>query len=267
MLVKRILSSLVLIPILYIVVWQLPPGYFVILAMIATGISQFEFYRMALVRGIRPLAITGIVLGILLVLNFAQPIFPELGIGFVITFALLAIMLVRLFSPRTVEGSIEEISITFFGLFYVALLFGFQVAIRLEIMDGKRWLFFMYLVIWASDAGAYFVGNAIGKHRLYEKISPKKSIEGLAGGMLAAVGAAFLCRAWFIPTVGAQEAVVLGVLLTVSGVAGDLVESLFKRGVGIKDVSNLIPGHGGLLDRLDSMLFSAPVLFYYLVMR
>ncbi len=266
MLAKRILSSLVLIPVLYIVVWKLPPVYFVILAMIATGISQFEFYRMALVRGIRPLAIAGILLGMAIIFNIYQPIVPELGTDFVIAFALLTIMLVRLFSPRAVEGSLEEISITFFGLFYVALLFGFQVAILLQ-MDGKQWLFFMYLVIWASDAGAYFVGNAFGRHRLYEKISPKKSMEGLAGGMLAAIGAAFLCRAWFIPSVGAPEAVVLGVLLTVSGVAGDLVESLFKRGVGIKDVGNLIPGHGGLLDRLDSMLFTAPVLFYYLVMR
>lgn len=266
MLVKRILSSLVLIPVLYMVVWKLPPLYFVILAMIATGISLFEFYGMALVRGIRPLSIAGIVLGMAIIFNIYQPIVPELGADFVIAFALLSIMLVRLFSPRTVEGSLEEISITFFGLFYVALLFGFQVAILLQ-MDGKQWLFFMYLVIWASDAGAYFVGNAIGRHRLYEKISPKKSMEGLAGGMLAAVGAAFLCRAWFIPTVGVQEAVMLGVLLTVSGVAGDLVESLFKRGVGIKDVGNLIPGHGGLLDRMDSMLFTAPILFYYLVMR
>ena len=264
--VKRILSGIVLIPILYIVVWLLPPDYFVLLVMFATGIGQYEFYRMAQARGIRPLVITGILLGILYIINFAQPLLPDMGISFIILFSLFVIMIVRLFAPRPVEGSLEDISSTFLGIFYVALLLGYQVALVSGI-DGKRWLFFMYIVIWASDTGAYYIGSAFGRHKLYSKVSPKKSIEGLVGGLLLAVGAALLCRAWFLSSMGTGEAVALGIILSGAGVLGDLAESLFKRGAGVKDSGSLIPGHGGVLDRLDSVLFAAPVLFYYLLTR
>ena len=221
---------------------------------------------MAQARGIRPLVITGILLGILYIINFAQPLLPDMGISFIILFSLFVIMIVRLFSPRPVEGSLEDISSTFLGIFYVALLLGYQVALVSGI-DGKRWLFFMYIVIWASDTGAYYIGSALGKHKLYPKISPKKSIEGLVGGLLLAVGAALLYRAWFLSSMGTGEAVALGIILSGAGVLGDLAESLFKRGAGVKDSGSLIPGHGGVLDRLDSVLFAAPVLFYYLLMR
>jgi phosphatidate cytidylyltransferase len=146
------------------------------------------------------------------------------------------------------------------------MLFGFQAALRAG-DHGKQWIVFLYLVIWASDTGAYYIGSSLGKHKLYPKISPKKSVEGLIGGMLAAAGVALLCRAWFLPAVGVLEAAVLGLVLAVAGTLGDLVESLFKRSVGVKDSGNLIPGHGGILDRMDSMLFAAPVLYYYLGMR
>jgi phosphatidate cytidylyltransferase len=132
---------------------------------------------------------------------------------------------------------------------------------------GKKWLVFLYLVIWASDTGAYYVGTAFGKRRLYEKISPKKSIEGLAGGMAASVVVALLCKWLLVPSAGLIEAAVLGAALAAVGTVGDLVESLIKRSAGVKDSGNLIPGHGGILDRMDSMLFAAPVLFYYLRMR
>jgi phosphatidate cytidylyltransferase len=126
---------------------------------------------------------------------------------------------------------------------------------------------FLYFIIWASDIGAYSIGIPFGRHRLYEKVSPKKSIEGLIGALAAAAGMALLCRAWFMPPIGAAEAVVLALVLAAAGTTGDLVESLFKRAAGVKDSGVIIPGHGGILDRMDSMLFAAPVLFYYLRMR
>ena len=264
--IKRILSSIVLIPVLYFIVWKLPPEYFAGLAVVAAAIGQYEFYRMARNRGSKPHAILGIALGVLLVLTSYQPLVTGMGSAFYITMVLLLIMLTRLFAPRPVEGAVEDISITFLGVFYVAMLFGFQVAIRMG-ADGKYWLVFMYLVIWASDTGAYYAGTNLGKHKLYPKISPQKSVEGLIGGVLAAMAAAHLCRVWFLPVLTVKEATLLGFILVLAGTLGDFVESLLKRSAGVKDSGTIIPGHGGMLDRMDSMLFAAPVLYYYLGMR
>ncbi len=263
----RVLSSLALAPILFVVVWLLPPAYFTGLVVFAAAMGQYELYGMARARGITPQTTAGIVLGSLIVINFFRPLYPYVGGPlFWTTLCVLAVMVTRLFSRRAVEGALEDIAVTVTGIFYVALLFGFQVAI-LAGAPGKRWLVFLYLVIWASDTGAYYVGTAFGRHRLYEKISPKKSIEGLAGGMLASMIIALLCKVWLVPSVGLVEAAVLGAFLAAFGTVGDLVESLIKRSAGVKDSGTLIPGHGGMLDRMDSMLFAAPVLFYYLRMR
>ena len=262
----RVLSSLVLVPILFVVVWLLPPAYFTGLAVFAAALGQYELYGMAKARGIMPQTAAGIVLGSLIIINFYRPLYPYVGGPlFWTTLCMLAVMVMRLFSRRAVEGALEDIAVTAAGIFYVALLFGFQVAILGG--SGKRWLVFLYLVIWASDTGAYYVGTAFGRHRLYEKISPKKSIEGLMGGMLAAMIIAMLCTVWLVPSFGLLEAAVLGAFLAAFGTVGDLVESLIKRSSGVKDSGSLIPGHGGILDRMDSMLFAAPVLYYYLRMR
>jgi phosphatidate cytidylyltransferase len=133
--------------------------------------------------------------------------------------------------------------------------------------NGKQWLVFLYFIIWASDIGAYSIGIPFGKRRLYEKVSPKKSIEGFLGALAASSAMALLCRVWFMPRMGIGEAIAIALLLAVVGTIGDLVESLFKRAAGVKDSGDLIPGHGGILDRMDSMLFAAPVLYYYLRMR
>jgi len=262
---KRVITSIVLVPILYIIVWELPAGYFAGLALLAAVLGQHEFYQMDRARGKKPLALLGMALGAIIILEFTHPLLPGVA-KLTLTAGLLVIMLARLFSEQPVEGAGEDIAATLLGVMYVALLFGYQVGIRLG-PSGKQWLVLMYLVIWASDTGAYYVGTAFGRHRLYEKISPKKSIEGLVGGVLASVIVALICRIWFLHSLHIGDAVFLGVILAIVGTLGDLVESLLKRSSGVKDSGTLIPGHGGILDRMDSMLFAAPVLYYYLRMR
>lgn len=263
----RVLTSIVLVPILFAVVWLLPPVYFAGLVMIAAALGQYELYTMARARGITPLTVPGIALGALIVLSVYRSILPYLGSPyFWITLCVLVVIVARLFSRRPVEGALEDVAVTVFAIVYVALLFAFQVAIHAGPF-GKKWLVFLYLVIWASDIGAYYVGTAFGKHRLYEKISPKKSIEGLLGGALASLVVALLCKLWLVPALGWVEASVLGAVLALAGTVGDLAESLIKRSAGVKDSGTIIPGHGGILDRMDSMLFAAPVLFFYLRMR
>jgi len=266
MLHERVISGLLFLPIFYLVAWKLPPIYFTALVMAASAVGQLEFYRMAQARGFHPRGALGIALGVLIVVGFYKPLFPGLDHFFVIAASLLVIMMSRLFSSRPVEGALDDVASTFLGVFYVALLFAFQVGIRTG-ADGKQWLVFLYFIIWASDIGAYAIGIPFGKHRLYEKVSPKKSIEGLAGALTASAGMALLCRIWFMPAMGIGEAVGIALALSSIGTIGDLVESLFKRAAGIKDSGTIIPGHGGILDRMDSMLFAAPVLYYYLRLR
>jgi len=266
MLYKRVISGLLFLPIFYLVAWVLSPVYFTVLVLAAVAVGQYEFYRMAQARGSRPLLVPGIAVGALMVLEFYRPLFPALGTFLPVAASALLIMIARLFSPRPVDGAIEDVASTFLGVFYVAMLFAYQVGVRTG-EDGKQWLVFLYFIIWASDIGAYSIGIPFGKHRLYEKVSPKKSIEGLLGALVASAAMALLCRVWFMPPVGVGEAIAIALMLAVVGTIGDLVESLFKRAAGVKDSGTIIPGHGGILDRMDSMLFAAPVLYYYLRMR
>ena len=266
MLYKRVISGLLFLPIFYLVAWVLPPVYFTALVVAAAALGQYEFYRMAQARGSRPLLVIGIAVGALMVLEFYHPLVPELGTFLPVAASVLLIMIARLFSPRPVDGAIEDVAFTFLGVFYVAMLFAYQVGVRTG-EDGKQWLVFLYFTIWASDIGAYSIGIPFGKHRLYEKVSPKKSIEGLLGALAASAAMALLCRVWFLPPIGAGEAIAIALMLAIVGTVGDFVESLFKRSAGVKDSGAIIPGHGGILDRMDSMLFAAPVLYYYLRMR
>jgi phosphatidate cytidylyltransferase len=267
MLHKRVISGLLFLPIFYLVAWVLPPIYFTALVMAAVVVGQYEFYRMAQARGSHPDILLGIVLGVPIVLGFHHPLLPVMGgSSFPVAAGMLLIMIARLFSSRPVDGALEDVAATFLGVFYVAMLFAFQVAIRTG-DDGKQWLVFLYFIIWASDIGAYSIGIPFGKHRLYEKVSPKKSVEGFLGALSASAATALLCRVWFMPPIGVGEALAIAIVLAVVGTVGDFVESLFKRAAGVKDSGVIIPGHGGILDRMDSMLFAAPVLYYYLRMK
>jgi phosphatidate cytidylyltransferase len=262
----RIITGLLFLPVFYLVAWKLPPKYFMILVMGAAAIGQYEFYRMARARGRHPHGVLGMALGALVVLQFYYPLAPGAGMVLSGTAAMLVVLTARLLSPLPVDGALEDVASTFLGIFYVAMLFAYQVGIRTG-ADGKEWLVFLYFIIWASDIGAYSIGIPFGRHRLYEKVSPKKSIEGLAGALAASAGMALLCRAWFMTWLGIGEIVGLAVVLAATGVIGDLVESLFKRAAGVKDSGGIVPGHGGILDRMDSMLFAAPVLYFYLMVR
>lgn len=267
----RIATGAVLIPIVLAVVWFLPPGWFTGLIILAAAVGQHEFYAMAKNKGAKPLEVIGIVLGgLLIIMEFGSAAAFGLhrsGVGFSFALCVVIVLAGRLFSSQTVDSALEDIAATMFGIMYVALLLGYQAGVLRWHYQGKNLLVFLYLVIWASDTGAYYVGTAWGKRRLYEKVSPKKSVEGLLGGTAAAMLVALLCRFWLLKGYGVLEAIVLGAVLALAGAVGDLAESLIKRSAGVKDSGSLFPGHGGVLDRLDSMMFAAPVLYYYLRMR
>jgi phosphatidate cytidylyltransferase len=134
-------------------------------------------------------------------------------------------------------------------------------------LDGGEFLvFFVVLVTWAGDTGAYYVGMSLGRHQLAPVISPNKTVEGLMGGLLLALAMAVVASLWFLPSLTLADCLATGLLLAGAGLLGDLVESALKRSAGVKDSGMLIPGHGGMLDRLDSLLFTAPIFYYYVTL-
>lgn len=148
------------------------------------------------------------------------------------------------------------------GLLYVG--FPLSTVVSTRALPGGEWLvLFLAVVTWASDTGAYYVGTLWGKHPLLPSISPKKTVEGVLGGLALAVGVALLAQQWFTSQLSLTDSLILGVLLTGMGLVGDLFESVIKRRTGVKDSGGILPGHGGMLDRLDSLLFTAPTFYYY----
>jgi len=157
--------------------------------------------------------------------------------------------------------------VTILGVLYLAFLGGFLISIRVGFESSPglstQLLLFFFVVIFGSDSGAYFAGRAFGKHKLAPSISPGKTVEGLIGGLVAAAGFAALCTFMFFPELPYKFSIPLAVVMAVVGVLGDLTESAMKRGSKTKDAASILPGHGGLLDRLDSLLFNAPILYYF----
>jgi len=180
------------------------------------------------------------------------------------TFTILLILIYRLFQKEDFTKAIEGISHTLFGVFYVGLLMSYLLLLR-NLQEGYKYIFLLFLITWMGDTVAYYTGMSIGNKKLYPKISGNKTIEGSLGGLIGSIGGAFIAKLWFFSNLRLLDCLVLGILLGVFGQLGDLCESLLKRSSAIKDSGKIIPGHGGILDRVDSILFSAPLLYYYFI--
>ena len=241
-------------------------------ALLIAGMT--EFYSLAEEQGNKPQRVVGLVAGLVLfALNFAFvsddiQILGNARQAFACGMALLLLLLPAMFICelyRRRENPSANIGITFMGVVYVALPFSLMCYI--PIIGSEAWspwvMIFYVFIIWANDVFAYLVGMSVGRHRLCERLSPKKSWEGFFGGLAGAVAtglaAAYALDANYWVWGG------LALVASLSGVAGDLVESMFKRAAGVKDSGTLIPGHGGVLDRFDAMLLSAPFVFVYML--
>lgn len=156
----------------------------------------------------------------------------------------------------------HRLAFVFLGFLYVPLLLGHISLLRL-LPFGREWIFLVLLVIMAGDSSAYFTGISLGRRKLYPAISPNKSVEGAIGGLAGSLAGAFLARVWFFPELPVSGVLFFGLLVGIVGQVGDLFESMLKRSFGVKDSGTIIPGHGGILDRLDSLLFAFPLAYYY----
>jgi phosphatidate cytidylyltransferase len=148
------------------------------------------------------------------------------------------------------------------GFLYVPLLLGHLVLLR-ELPDGIPWIFLMMVIVMSGDTAAFYIGSSLGKRKLYVAVSPNKSVEGALGGLAGSIIGAFIAKATFFNALAAVDCIATALVLGLLGQLGDLFESLLKRSFGVKDSGMIVPGHGGILDRLDSILFAAPAAYYY----
>lgn len=262
---RRVLSALFLIPPVLLLVKYGSAFHFYLLQSLAMVLGFAELYRLLETRGLQPLKVWGTLAGLgLSLLLFLGGGGRELGL----TLALFVIgtLILFLVSKGDIERAITGVASTLFGVLYLGLLLSFPAILR-SMEEGQTYIFYLFLVTWTGDTGAYYTGTLFGYHRLAPPISPRKSIEGSLGGLAASLLTSLLAKVWFWPAISLRDSLALGLFLGVMGQAGDLAESLLKRSLQVKDSGSLIPGHGGVLDRLDSLLFTAPAMFSYLVLR
>ena len=261
---RRVYSALVFLPLFYLLVRYGPPLGFFILVLTVTLLALAEFYRLHFREAsTAPAMALGLGCAGLLLISMQWPGLASQEVVLVI--ALAVALVSRLFSREALKQSLVDAAVLLLGVLYVGLLLGHVLLTRAR-PDGEWLIFFLILVTWAGDTGAYYVGISIGKRKLAPIISPNKTVEGLLGGLGLSVIAALAGKLWLVPSFNLVDCIALGLLLAVAGVMGDLVESALKRSAGVKDSGSLIPGHGGMLDRLDSMLFTAPAFYYYILL-
>lgn len=257
-LVRRLLSTLVLLPLFVWMVAVGPVWLFGAVMVLAGALGQWEFTGMFERAGVRTFRVLGLVGGSLVTASFALPVSERVAF----TAVLLALLAVGLLRPPANRPVWEPMAVTLLGVCYVNWLLGYTFWLR-DLEAGREWVLLLVSVTWLGETAAYLVGSSMGRHKLAPSISPGKTVEGALAQLVMSVLAALGARATFFPSLSLESAVVVGLLLGVVGQAGDLLESAIKRSVGTKDTGRLIPGHGGLLDRIDSLLINTPVLLYY----
>ncbi|HEX7999051.1 MAG TPA: phosphatidate cytidylyltransferase [Pyrinomonadaceae bacterium] len=261
---SRIITAAIVLPILIasiLVSWLAP--LFVALALAAMVLGLYEFWMLARRREMKPDVLVGFAAAaaILTVFYFDEPPLLLLILPAFTIITLAAEML----RGAPFERMMASAGATILGVMYVALLGGHLVAVRTGFGQALSadLLAFFFLVIMGSDTGAYYTGRTFGRHKLAPNVSPGKTWEGAVGGMLASLLMGAVAHYWFFPQLPLKLALPLAALMNVLGVVGDLTESALKRGANAKDAAQILPGHGGLLDRLDSLLFNAPLIYYF----
>jgi len=259
---KRVITALGGIPLLIAIIWFGEP-WFTILVAIWGLLAAFEFYRMVATSKVPPLTYFGLIWTLLFILS---PHFDyDILIPLLLTSAVVLSLIWLLLHPQK-ERAFTGWAWTIGGILYIGWLLSYLVALR-GLDAGRNWVFFAFFVTFASDTTAFFVGRAWGKHHLAPHISPGKTWEGAIAGVFGAIIVSLL---FIIPTplrlpLIYWQAILLGLLVSLFAQLGDLVESLLKRNMGVKESGKLLPGHGGFLDRIDSVVFAGVVVYYYMI--
>lgn len=259
----RLLTAGFWVPLLLYSLLGGPRWLFPALATLICGLSAFELFAMTAPAHLLMRAWG--VLATMLVLAPMSGLVAESWLAPSVVVTVVGGLLMTLVRVAPVESAGLRAGWIVGGPFYMGALFGTIVRL-FEHEHGGQWVVLVMLFAFGSDTAAYFVGRAFGKHKLYESVSPKKTIEGSLGGLLGALIGGLVAHFWFLPSLGLGHAVVLSIAAAAAGQAGDLCESLLKRSVGVKDSGTMLPGHGGFLDRVDALVFSAGVVYLYVTL-
>lgn len=263
MLSKRVMSAIIGLPILFLSV-LISLRIFYIALCIITVIGLYEYFCAVDRASSKPMKYMGILSGLLLLLLIMDKTNHHLIAPFItlIIFILLAIPVFNRMYNFTGAG------ITIVGIFYVPLFFGYLYLIRAIPATGVYLIWFVFIISFLSDTFAYFIGRSFGKTKLCPKVSPKKTVEGAVGGIVAStIGCTvygMVLNSYSITGIPIVHLILMGIIGSIISIIGDLAASSIKRNVGVKDYGNIMPGHGGVLDRFDSILFVAPLIYYYI---
>jgi phosphatidate cytidylyltransferase len=257
----RELTTLVALPLaIWLIGWAPVLVFDAALALIGC-LALYEFLILGRAKGFAipiPLCI-GVMLFIVAAFVL-EPVSVEMGVFA----ALLLIPGSYVVTSSNLDDALPSSAVAVLATLYVGMLGGSLIRLRSDFpVDGPHLVFFLLIVVWSGDAGAYYFGRAFGKHKLSPRISPKKTVEGGMGGVATSIVTATIVHFTFFPNFPLVHAIIAAVLLSISGVIGDLAESMWKRSAAVKDSGTLIPGHGGFLDRFDSIFFTAPILYAY----
>jgi len=255
---KRIVVSLVAVPLLYLYITGLPPVFFLFLLAVVSALAQHEFH--AMYKTARLMSLLGIAAGAALFASarYMPEAAPERAPVLLFIIVLMALSSARLFSPKDPSSALRDLSPALIGFLYIPLPLLSMWYLRLA---GYEWIFLLCLCVWSADTMAFYIGSSIGKRRLYKEVSPNKTVAGAVGSIVGGAIAALGFGSFLIRETGLPSLAVIGAVIGAVTILGDLVESMFKRDAGIKDSGSLIPGHGGVLDRIDSLLFAGPALY------
>jgi len=274
-LAQRVLSAAILLPLIIVLVWW---SLWSVAAavVIATVIGLIELYAAFRQGGYHPRTAIGIGCALAVVLGMALQSLTSFDFLLPIVTGAIIMSLVAELVYRNQPGSLPSWGLTFAGALYLSWLFGHFILLRsldapplhdsiftrFGMQPGVAWIYCICAITWIQDTAAYFVGRRFGRHKLAPVLSPKKTWEGAVGGMVGSVLTGLVCVMLLGLPITLLQGALLGLVGGTVGPLGDLSESLIKRQVGLKDAGNLIPGHGGILDRADSLLFTAPILYY-----
>jgi phosphatidate cytidylyltransferase len=266
MLKHRVITAAVGVPLIILAIWFGDPWpWFTLLIAAAALAGTYEFYHMANFDRKEPLIYLGLLWSLALVLS------PHYGnpdvLPIVITTTMLISLICLLLRPSR-EKAFRDWAWMIVGALYVGWMLSYWLNLR-GLADGQNWVYLAMLTTFANDTGAFFIGRARGKHKLVPAVSPAKTWEGAIGGLVCAILAAIviaLVLNLISPfTFKYWQIILLGFLVSLFAQLGDLVESLLKRNMGVKESGNLLPGHGGILDRFDSLIFVGAVVYYYVI--
>jgi phosphatidate cytidylyltransferase len=288
-LTKRVLVAVIAIPVVLFIVLEKPVAFFS-LAVILSGLTVYEYYGLSRMKGYSPQITLGVTMAMLITMSFGkfrlQSVLAPLKISLlspqfellsvIIIFSSIVILSFEIF--RSLPNPLEQTAITLFGAVYIGVGMGSLFGIHeyftiqnvgmehLDMLPAGLFIVVLLVSIWVGDSAAYFIGKAIGKHKVAERISPGKTWEGSIANLLFTIGVwvAAPIVLYKLSVLPLHHALAIGVIVGIIGQFGDFGKSLLKREVGVKDSSNLIPGHGGVLDRLDSIIFAAPAVLLYL---